>query len=366
MESSNDARLDAPEVRFAHGVSLYNKKSYDEAKPVFEELAKLGHDRSQSTYYLGLIAMSTGDTPIAITRFDESIAADPRAADAHFYLAELLLKQGQVDLAKQHYIAVRSLQPFNDAVKSRLSEIDRFTREPTPYSGDIYDMLRESPERFAQAAVRLIDETRLTSQPIRLAAFAKEKFKWFVAIGLFAVVGAIVVAIGALQLHGLSQDFQARQKNGYGSDTTYANFNERMDKAFQNYQRAKGPPEGTLTLGIGILGIASLLFVGYRLYVRKLQKTRITIDRGVIIVESGLFSSSRQTHEIYRIGEFATEQNFFNLKTGDGALVLIQDGRRRAVIRGLMNYEDLKQLALKLRSLHLDLRSTTVNKGIMA
>jgi tetratricopeptide (TPR) repeat protein len=367
MQASENPTRNAPEVQFAHGVELYGNKSYVEAKKIFEDLRLLGYEQSQSAYFLGLIAMSTDDSSLAVKQFEESIAADPRAADAHFYLAELLSKEQQLGAAKEHYIAVRSLQPFNETVKARLAAIDGYTRDPTPYTGDIYDMLRESKDTFAQAAVRLIDETRVISQPLRLSAFKKERLKWGIVIGAFLIIGILVSSCSGVLLSQASGDFTKQQRNGYGyQGTTSGDFNSLMDRAYAAYKQSREPLVIDLILGFAVLAIAALLFVGYRLYLRKIGMTRITIDRGVITVESGLFSSSRTVHEIYRIAEFQTEQNFFNMRTGDGALVLIQDGSRRAVIRGLMKYDDLKQLALKLRSLHLDLRSTSVNKGIMA
>lgn len=367
MPGPADSPVIPPEAQFARAVQLYNNKSYVEAKEVFEELRLGGHERSQSAYFLGLIAMSTGNNSLAMKQFEEAIAADPRGtADAHFYMGELFLKAEQIDLAKKHYLEARSLQPFNEPAKSRLSEIDRYTRDPTPYRGDIYDMLRESADPFAQAAVRLIDETRVIEQPLNLRAFTKERVRWWIVIGVLLLVGSIYSVLGVhflQQSSGMSRNAQYIASQDYSSQPQWK---KAIDEEWSFYRHDH--ELGGNMLGIGLITLlpAIFLFVGYRIYIRKIGKTRITIDRGLIVVESGLFSSSRTIHEIYRIAEFQTEQNFFNMRTGDGALVLIQDGRRKAVIPGLMKYDELKQLAMKLRSLHLDLRSTSINKGIMA
>lgn len=90
----------------------------------------------------------------------------------------------------------------------------------------------------------------------------------------------------------------------------------------------------------------------------------MSIGRGFITVEGGLFSNKTHRYEIYRASEFIAYQDFINRITGDGSLKL-ELANHVVELKGLAPYDELQELTGKLRSLHLLLRSTNIGKGIM-
>jgi len=368
MSQSQQSLVQQAKERFEAGKKLYDGKSYAAAKATFEELLSLGYMRSESEYYLGLIAMAGGDDAGAMADFEKSVAADPKAADAHFYIAELSVKQENFPKAKEHYLAVRSLQPQNNNIKTKLNSLDAKTRVPTPFLGDIYDDLREAADdKYAQSAVRIIDETRMIDRKLILKAYLGSRLAYLIPLLVCRLVGGPLLNAGYTQVNKAKGDlaFAENPSAEVRKKETAAQRQSRLDRAFAELRQAQDVGSKKLEFGILFLALASALFVSYRLYLKEVRNTRVTVDRGFIVITSGLFSRRVRPLEIYQISHFEVKQTFLNMKTNDGTLILMEGEKKTTEIRGLLKYPELVNLAVKLRSLHLDLRSTSVNKGVM-
>jgi len=356
---------------FEQATRMYDERRYAEARSAFESVLQNGYNLAGCFYYLGLIAMSTSDDALAKQHFSKSVIEDPISADAHFYLAELDLKADEKDSAKEHYLQVLGFQPAHVGAKSGLSIIEKESQPPAQYMGDIYDLLRAGQDQFATAAVRLIDEIRIVKRPVRISAYngTRLMFKLPIIVLLVFAIGSGL--IGYVRANNARRNWVESGGGARMGDEKLSRADVASRIAYQdhNLQGELSIANNLIDTSVKLFLVGGAFFVFYQIYMRKIKSTLITIDRGMITVESGYFiKRNYQIFEIYRVLDFITHQGMFNMSTGDGCLILVfSEGRHgtRVHLKGLASYEELKTLSLKLRSLHLLLRSTSVNKGIM-
>jgi type IV pilus assembly protein PilF len=104
-------KTDYAQAHNNYGVYLSGRKRYAEALQQFEVAGStLGYDgRASALVNLARTALSMGDPARAISAFEQAVNADRYAPMARFELAELLLNQGSVQAATEHYNAYLGL-----------------------------------------------------------------------------------------------------------------------------------------------------------------------------------------------------------------------------------------------------------------
>jgi tetratricopeptide (TPR) repeat protein len=383
-DTTGTSAIEIARKSFHEGESLFNaaSKTPEKAPQIrllaqekFQAALDAGYKPAECLLYMGLIALNGGKVANAITLLRASIKADPNGVSSHYFLGEAYRINEDEEGARKEYEAVRDLDPGYKDVLQRLAQIQSKHLTPVTYQGDIYDLLRGQHDDFSVAAIRLIDETRLLNRRPFVSAYGKERFLWSLPILILLVIGIGMVYSGYQQQTNSGKTDASITANigkneaswvaahpGMGnSPTATQQFNEEAAR----YQVAERAANSVRDEGGFIIALAAFVYCLYRVYVRSIKVKVITIDRGMITVESGLFSTKRVIYEIYRTSGFEVEQDFFNLKTRDASLVLIFDDKKKESIRGLLKYEELSALATKLRALHLVLRSTNINKGVM-
>jgi tetratricopeptide (TPR) repeat protein len=95
------------EVRKAE--QLIRAKKWDEAVKVLERAAERD-DRNADIYnWLGYAERNRGNTDAAFSYYDKALAIDPKHRGAHEYVGEAYLIVGNVEKAKEHLAALKSL-----------------------------------------------------------------------------------------------------------------------------------------------------------------------------------------------------------------------------------------------------------------
>ncbi len=84
---ANDPRY--PEVNFYLGVSYFGKNDFNESIDSFERELKIPNPHPRSHYYLGLAFQSSGRVEEATSQLNQSLARNPKDADALYELARI-------------------------------------------------------------------------------------------------------------------------------------------------------------------------------------------------------------------------------------------------------------------------------------
>src|ERR1700687_692182 len=84
---ANDPRY--PEVNFFLGVSYWGKNDFNESIDSFERELKTPNPHPRSHYYLGLAFQSSGRVEEATSQLNQSLARNPKDADALYELARI-------------------------------------------------------------------------------------------------------------------------------------------------------------------------------------------------------------------------------------------------------------------------------------
>jgi tetratricopeptide (TPR) repeat protein len=102
-----DPKLD--EARYQLAVAYFNLHRYPEARRQFERVRTSGYRTRWVTYYLGRLALLTGQTDKAILQLESLRGAQP-LYDESYYLASAYFKQGQNEKA---ILSLKGYIPFN-------------------------------------------------------------------------------------------------------------------------------------------------------------------------------------------------------------------------------------------------------------
>jgi len=120
---------------YKDGIEYYKVGQYDNAKELLERnLNSSSTDKAVSYYYLGQIALKSGNVAEAKSLFDQGVAANPNEALNYVGLGALDLKNG--GKAKEDFDKARKLAKKNCGVEMEIARA-YYAANPTAYSKDI-------------------------------------------------------------------------------------------------------------------------------------------------------------------------------------------------------------------------------------
>jgi TolA-binding protein len=264
-ESPRGAQGVRPAV-LADAIAHYNARRYSEAQTALAAAHAAGADPEQCFYYSALAHLSTGNLTAAKQQLEKTVSLAPRNPDAHFYLGELLMKEGAVDAALNHFRSVASLRPDHARARQRLSQLqpseaaksgggghgaapagvahregastvrygpwhaerqqehvheqDQVHVDAEPRRGDPYDLLRGAKDDVSQAAVSLIRETRVEPRKPIMRAYLGTRLMLLAAVAALFLLGIVGVNVGN-SYHQSAMDTYYRLK-GNGQDIPFA------------------------------------------------------------------------------------------------------------------------------------------------
>lgn len=328
---------------------LYAANKLEDSERLLRELLLDGEETAEGSFYLGLIYTYWKRIPEAEKCFTRATQLDPDKYDAHFYLADILLSRNDNVSAVQHYLKTVELRPDHAAAREKLATLNvavpqrafNTSTSVTPAEDAravsdndesvIMTQLRKRAETDPQyrTAVNLIDDLRSGVRKPLMKAYLQD----FV---VFALASFALLTIAYYVVSG-----------------------------------EEGLVSVILPLILTSIVCAAVPFFVY--YEARKSVTRMSIDCGIISIEGGVFNNNKIRHNIYRISNFMSHQNFFNMLTGDGSLWLIEgepvEGKPLNIVadlKGFGTHKELSQIAEKCADLRQSLRSLPdLDKGIM-
>lgn len=352
------------QAQFARARALYRAGKLSESEDLFRQLVDSRLHGAGARAGLGMIRLRLGDTAASAALFKDALQHS-EDADAHYGLGVLAQQGRAYPEAIAHFLDAIAINPHHEAAQRAYATLEPALspsperppghpapQEPHPVAGepdvppaheatsivtpeaaedvsgfDIFDQLKSDKDPRARAAVKSIESLRFKKRRPFLSAYLGSFIIWtpfwfLLGFGMALAVGA---SGGALVFHAI-------------------------------------PAELGVKLFVFGLPVFGLVYGAIRV-----KSTIVTIDRGIIQIQEGVFVRRSRIYEIYRFVSFETEQDMFNRLTGDGALVMRLPGVAKVVVKGICKHDELIRVALALRSLHLQLRSVPwLGKGIMS
>jgi Tfp pilus assembly protein PilF len=112
----NSARL-----WFALGVAQFSDQQTDEAAKAFSRAIEIDQRAAPALAYLGMIDAEQGRFADAITLYERAIVANEQFAAAHYLLADVLMKQATIDVARTELHLKRALQLDPTLIQAHLA-----------------------------------------------------------------------------------------------------------------------------------------------------------------------------------------------------------------------------------------------------
>ena len=112
----NSARL-----WFALGVAQFSDQQTDEAAKAFSRAIEIDQRAAPALAYLGMIDAEQGRFADAITLYERAIGANEQFAAAHYLLADVLMKQATIDVARTELHLKRALQLDPTLIQAHLA-----------------------------------------------------------------------------------------------------------------------------------------------------------------------------------------------------------------------------------------------------
>ena len=151
-----------------------------EAEGVYQELSRDPGQQAESFYGLGLVSLKKHDSTAAQYWFSKSVEANPREANAHFYLGELAALRGDHDAATRLFAQVLALSPRHVGALKRITSIPsgptinvapppppkRFAKESSETTPPVKEVVGLPPRPPSSASV-IVGRARLVKlQPV--------------------------------------------------------------------------------------------------------------------------------------------------------------------------------------------------------
>jgi predicted O-linked N-acetylglucosamine transferase (SPINDLY family) len=140
--------------RLEDAVAHHRAGRLAEAEPIYEEVLRAEPDCADAWQFLGLIALSRGDTTGAVARIGRAIALNPGAGVYHFNLGLALKQRGEIAAAIASYRQAVKLTPGLVEAHSNLGNALRETDDPDG-AADAYRRAIALRPTYAEAHVNL-------------------------------------------------------------------------------------------------------------------------------------------------------------------------------------------------------------------
>jgi hypothetical protein len=181
------------------GFAALERRDLPSAENAFNRAFE-GHRSREALYGLGLIALTRGERQLAQRRFTELVNADPKHANACFYLGEVSRLEGNLDEARRWFEQAKSIHPNHQGANARLHQLSPAGVNPngtTPNSGTggiarsstnlssaavpadaaktvtsyrgIYDIVAADPSPVAAGLKRALDELEMERTPSKIS-----------------------------------------------------------------------------------------------------------------------------------------------------------------------------------------------------
>ncbi|MBN2624830.1 MAG: tetratricopeptide repeat protein [Acidimicrobiales bacterium] len=98
-------------TQLAEAVDLASQQRYDEAIEIYDDVLADQPDNAEALTYRGWFQYQSGDTAGAVDSLTASLTADPDYPDTHAFLAVILSRAGQTELALEELDRLDALDP---------------------------------------------------------------------------------------------------------------------------------------------------------------------------------------------------------------------------------------------------------------
>jgi hypothetical protein len=360
-------------------------------------------DRSQEALYgLGLVALERGERQVAQRRFTELVDADPKHANACFYLGEISRLEGDLEGARGWFERTKSIQPNHRSANARLYQLSPMgvssngittnatsganARSPIYLSGaavsaaaaknvtnyrGIYDIVAADSSPVAADLKRALDELEIEKTPSKISWLCHPAYRFPVAAPKPCKDGtepprpkhvrAIVDIARALSWFLLITEllfctiWLASACTGLGGLGL-----ERFLEAL--------PPAVTTTavlIPLAYFGVP----IGW--VCLRASMCRFVLRNGQINIIYGVVRKGQVTEELYQVRDLYFERNLLDRLFNQGTLALVCDrsaGRTETIkLTGLYLGSQLPEIVIKFRNVSQKLRAGAnyYNRGLV-
>ncbi len=122
-------RLDELDNKLAEALILYYDGKYGQALPIFNEIASQV-ETTDIMWWIGTIAMNTGNLELAIRKFQQMLSADPKLHRVRLELATVYFQLGKYQEARQELETVKASSP-PEAVQANIDKLLAAIHEAT-------------------------------------------------------------------------------------------------------------------------------------------------------------------------------------------------------------------------------------------
>jgi membrane protein YdbS with pleckstrin-like domain len=310
--------------------ALFQEGDLDGSEKVLTELVTSGVNTGEGLYGLGVIRLAQGNLEAATSHFSQSLQLDPQNANAMYQLGVIAERRSSSEEAQALYARALAANPNHRGAAARIAQIKRLPpyapiappaapavhSEASPLQQfGVYEFLRRDASVLSQQTLQLIDALRMSVRP-SISASLGSLLPSAAAFVLIALLGAASASAAALPL----------------------------------------------------MLIAAAAFTWKLL---SISTTKITIDKGRVQVERGLFSRTTDNIELWRVQDIDLYRSPLNRITGDGVLVfnIPNQGtptRQKLELAGIAQGERLQEVYQQLLNFVFVLRSNPIVKGIIA
>jgi tetratricopeptide (TPR) repeat protein len=366
----------SPEQLLQNGKRLLSEGKTQDAARVFNHFLETGQRLAEAQYFLGVIDLGKRDLQSARSRFETALGRNPGYADAHYQLGLIAELEGRPHDARRLYEQVLQLNPTHASAQVRMSRLKvphvapqapiqpvaapapdpptQAETAPTQMNIDlsqsfgVYEYLRRDESPLSKQTIALIDDLKLTVRP-RYIAYVGRFFGRTPALAkrrtapllLFALVFLIAAAFVAYQILD-----------------TFPTIHKHLSKIDISIPTVSG----AFILALIVLVAALGLLYSYL----AVHTTRISVARGRLQTEKGIFSKHLTNLELWRVEGVELHRTLFNRLTGDGTLVLRLHSEKDAVqVTGIARGRRLHEIYQELLNLVFLLRGNPVVKGII-
>jgi tetratricopeptide (TPR) repeat protein len=158
----------------------FNDKKYDRAQEALNHLLEASDKDPETLRMMGEVLLAKGETEQAQTRFREAIALfqdyarrRPEQPSIHFRLAQLHIRVGEIEQAKDRLGTVVQLAPNSPSAVLLLSELQINSREAAKAVAPLEDLTKRQPSALA---FELLGKAYLQDQKFSQATAAFSRF----------------------------------------------------------------------------------------------------------------------------------------------------------------------------------------------
>jgi tetratricopeptide (TPR) repeat protein len=318
-----------PAESLALAKQLLNEGKLEESAAAFRDALRDAALKADAQYGIGYIKLQSGDLEAASGAFRTCLNANPKHANAAYQLGLIAEREHQPDIAQAYYQRAVKSNPDHKSALRKL-QVNSSSSPPPPGETPISSPGGGNAEVAESGFYRLLldDHSPLTRQVVQLVQSLEMSVRprFSAYLGQLAVLLLIPIAIFIAV---------ASPKNGLDAALFWA-------------------------------AVSSVPLIWLVLHI----KTReITLAEARIIIASGVLFRSKENIELYRVSNIRLTQSLLNRITRNGSLIINVDhgGQQtnKIILRGLARYDQLEQIASKLRNLVLLLRSGNWGKGVI-